>query len=224
MPGPFDPKFDELPHSLPIFPLPGALLLPRGDLPLNIFEPRYVAMISDTLKTDSRMIGMIQPVDVDAEPSVKNLCRVGCAGRITTFSETEDGRFVLSLTGLIRFTVSEELGLANGYRRVVPIFDEFQGDLVTSDDLEQIDREALMAATRAYFDANGYDTDWKAMEKTSVLSLVTSLAMACPFDDMEKQALLEAPTPFERANVLTSLLEMGAAAGANDAVTESSMN
>lgn len=213
MVSPFDPSIEQLPAVLPIFPLPGALLLPRGNLPLNIFEPRYVAMINAALKTDTRMIGMIQPADAEGDPSPQNLCRVGCAGRISSFSETDDGRFMLQLTGVIRFSVDREIEMESGFRRVFPNYERFHNDLMPTPDMEGIDRDTLMAATKNYFEANSYDTDWDALEKTSVLTLVTSLAMACPFDVMEKQALLEAENPVDRAAVLTSLLQMGAAAG-----------
>ena len=226
MVSPFDPSIDQLPAVLPIFPLAGALLLPKGTLPLNIFEPRYLAMINAALKTDTRLIGMIQPADPEGKPGPNNLCRVGCAGRISNFSETDDGRYVLQLTGVIRFAIEREIDMETGYRRVFPDYDRFCKDLTATPEIGDIDRVALMEATKAYFEANSYDTDWEALEKTSALTLVTSLSMACPFDVMEKQALLEAENHMERAAVLTSLLRMGAASGhrSDDSDSETSLN
>ena len=225
MAGPFAPSSENMPAVMPIFPLAGALLLPTGTMPLNIFEPRYLAMVNAALKTDDRMIGMIQPADAEGDPGPNNLCRVGCAGRITSFSETEDGRYVIQLTGIARFTVEREIEQAEGFRRVFPDFSAYTADLGQPDAMEDIDSDELLAATKAYFEANSYETDWDALEKTSKLTMVTSLAMACPFDVMEKQALLEATTVQERAKVLTSLLKMGAALGAgDDADREQSLN
>jgi Lon protease-like protein len=202
---PFDPRFEALPASLPIFPLPGALLLPGGRLPLNIFEPRYLNMVRDAI-AGPRLIGMIQPSTDSEDPGSAETYRTGCAGRIVAFQETEDGRFLITLAGLIRFDVARELPLEEGYRRVEPEFGRFRDDL--AEDTDEIDREGLLEALRGYFDVSGLDGDWAAVEKAADEALVTSLAMACPFDPPEKQALLEAMTLGERAETLITLLRM----------------
>jgi len=206
MAGRFDPRFEDLPASLPIFPLPGVLLLPRGRLPLNIFEPRYLAMIRDALATD-RLIGMIQPTEAEmAAPAVYGL---GCAGRITQFSETDDGRYLITLTGLCRFKVVEELATIGGYRRIKPDFSAFRADL--SCDAGPIDRERLIAALKIYFKRQGLSVDWSSIEHASPEKLVNSLAMICPFDACEKQALLEAECLAVRSGILTAIIELAIA-------------
>jgi Lon protease-like protein len=201
----FDPSFDELPQTLPIFPLAGVLLLPHGRLPLNIFEPRYLAMTRDALG-GARLIGMIQPRDPDANGEAPPVYPTGCAGRIISFAETEDGRYLITLKGTIRFAVTAELPLVSGYRLVVPEFSRYRADL--QPDKGRIDRERLLGALKAYFTAQGFTVDWKAVESADDARLVTSLAMICPFDPREKQALLEAPDLPERARTMTALLEM----------------
>ena len=202
---PFDPRYEDLPASLPIFPLPGALLLPGGRLPLNIFEPRYLNMVRDALAGE-RLIGMIQPSEESEDPGSAETYRTGCVGRIVAFSETDDGRYLITLAGLIRFDVAEELPLEEGYRRVAANFERFRDDLI--EDTEGIDRDSLLEALRAYFEVTGLDSDWSAVEKAPDESLVTSLAMACPFDPPEKQALLEAMTLSDRAETLITILRM----------------
>jgi Lon protease-like protein len=202
---PFDPRYETLPASLPIFPLPGALLLPGGQLPLNIFEPRYLNMVRDAI-AGGRLIGMMQPSKESDDPGDAETYRTGCAGRIVAFQETEDGRYLITLAGLIRFDVVRELPLEQGYRRVVPDFERFRDDL--NEETDTIDREGLLDALRAYFEGTGLGGDWAAVEKAGDETLVTSLAMACPFDPPEKQALLEAMTLSERAETLITLLRM----------------
>ena len=199
----FDPTYDALPETLPIFPLTGALLLPGGRLPLNIFEPRYLAMISDALASD-RLIGMVQPRDEGAE--APEIYDIGCAGRLISFAETDDGRYLITLQGLIRFGWEQELPLYQGYRRVMPLYDRFVADL--EEDEEEIDRSSLLDALRGYFDATGLDGDWDTIEKAPNEHLVTSLSMGCPFAPPEKQALLEALTLGERSEVMTAILKM----------------
>ncbi|MEX2647865.1 MAG: LON peptidase substrate-binding domain-containing protein [Alphaproteobacteria bacterium] len=207
-----------LPSSLPIFPLPGVLLLPRGRLPLNIFEPRYLAMTEDALKAD-RLIGMIQPEDPEAslapnpgrpQPAVY---RVGCAGRMTEFRETDDERYLITLTGVGRFRIAAELALdARGYRRVKADWSSFAGDLAEPAQRPgRFDRKPLLAALRTFFDRRGLSANWGAVESASDDALVTALAMACPFEPREKQALLECAGLTERAQVLLGLLTIGAA-------------
>ncbi|MDP6573183.1 MAG: LON peptidase substrate-binding domain-containing protein [Rhodospirillales bacterium] len=194
--------------ALPIFPLSGALLLPRGQLPLNIFEPRYLNMIEDALAGEC-MIGMVQPVEPETDPvsETAELFAVGCVGRITSFSETEDGRNLITLSGACRFRVAEELDGGRGYRRVRAALDEFAGDL---DDAAGAvaNRRHLLDAVRAYFNLNGIEVEWAALTGTADDPLVTALAMVCPFDPSEKQALLESPGLAERAELLTAMMEM----------------
>ncbi len=197
-----------LPTEFPIFPLPGAMLLPGGRLPLNIFEPRYRAMVEDALGA-GRVIGMIQPDPVrPPAPTGPALYRVGCLGRITSFSETDDGRYLITLTGLSRFAVSVELELRRGYRRVRADLARFGRDLEPDED--GVERARLLSALRAYFAARGFDANWEAINEMPDAALVGTLAMVCPFEPPEKQALLEAPSTAERAQALLALLEMGA--------------
>ena len=195
-----------LPAILPIFPLTGVLLLPRGRLPLNIFEPRYLAMTRDALAGE-RLIGMVQPSDPKASGDNPPVYPTGCAGRITTFAETEDGRFLITLTGTCRFCIREELPLLEGYRRVVPQWDGFIGDL-DSEDERAFDRERLVRGLKAYFQQHEISADWDAIGSVPGERLVTSVAMVCPFEPSEKQALLEASDLNERARLLTAIVEM----------------
>ena len=197
-----------LPSMLPIFPLTGELLLPRGRLPLNIFEPRYLAMTRDALAGE-RLIGMVQPSDPQAAGDNPPVYPTGCAGRITSFSETDDGRFLITLTGISRFHIREELPLLEGYRRVVPDWRDFARDLA-GDDEPGFDRERLLRGLRAYFQHHRIEADWDAITSVPGERLVTSIAMICPFEPSEKQALLEAPDLGERAQLLTAIVEMAA--------------
>ena len=194
-----------LPESLPIFPLTGVLLLPRGRLPLNIFEPRYINMMDDALGSD-RLIGMVQPRNADAGGTNPPVFSVGCAGRITQF--TEDGEhYRLTLTGIARFTIQDEVATMRGYRRVVPDWSNYHNDF-REDSPPSLDRPRLMAGVKAFFQLQGLSTDWSAIEQAPDDRLITSLAMGCPFDPAEKQALLEAPDLAERAQLLIGLMEM----------------
>ena len=202
-----------LPVILPIFPLTGVLLLPRGRLPLNIFEPRYLAMTRDALGGE-RLIGMVQP----SEPQMDHIgggarnppvYKVGCAGRVTQFSETDDGRYLITLTGVSRFRIVEELPLLGGYRRIVPDWRPFAQDRETPPKLG-FDRERLIRGLKTYFAARQITADFEAIGKAPGEYLVTSLAMACPFAASEKQALLEAADIEQRAELLTALVEMAA--------------
>ena len=214
MSGPFDTPFEGLPERLPVFPLCGALLLPRCRLPLNIFEPRYLRMTEDALAAN-RLIGMVQPVDVSFEVCVPPLSETGCAGRITSFSETDDGRILIILTGVSRFRVAEELDVGAPYRQVVPDWQPFRRDLVEPVD-GIIDRDRLYASLRAYFEARELDTDWQVLQGATDENLVNSLAMSCPFDATEKQALLEADGLRERGELMLSLLDTAALGEASD--------
>jgi uncharacterized protein len=195
-----------LPTTLPIFPLPGVLLLPHGRLPLRIFEPRYLAMTRDALAGE-RLIGMVQPNDPivsDANPPVYP---IGCAGRITSFTETDDGLFLITLTGISRFRIREELPLLEGYRRVVPEWTDFARDL-EADENSGFDRDRLIRGLKGFFQHHQISADWDAIASTPVDRLVTSIAMMCPFDPSEKQALLEASDLDDRARLLTAIVEM----------------
>ena len=198
----------ELPGLLPIFPLAGVLLLPRGRLPLNIFEPRYLAMFDDALATN-RMIGMVQPSDPDAPSPSPPLFPTGCAGRIVAFNETEDGRYLVTLAGLSRFRIAEELPLHRGYRRVTPDWNGFEHDF--KEEACAIDRARLIQLLQDYFRQQGLSANWETVEKTPDERLLTSLAMICPFAPCEKQALLEAGCLTDRARIMMALLEIATA-------------
>lgn len=200
----------ELPPVIPVFPLSGAVLLPRGRLPLNIFEPRYLAMVRDALAAE-RLIGMVQPRSA-APTAVPELYPVGCLGKISAFSETDDGRFLITLSGVCRFRIAEELGLATPYRQVVPRFEDFAQDLDPEAADQGFDRSALIPALKAYLDLHGMSADWHAVEQAGAETLVNTLAMTCPFDPAEKQALVEAPTVAARAETMITLIRMAVAA------------
>lgn len=208
-------RIEGLPEVFPIFPLTGALLLPGGRLPLNIFEPRYLAMVDDALGA-GRFFGMIQPNPQRPEgPTGPELYRIGCLGRISAFSETDDGRYLITLTGLMRFCVVEEAEMRRGYRRAHGDVSEFRHDLIVTAagagmGDRGVTRSRLLASLRRYFDVTGVDANWDAIEAISDPALVITLCMACPFSPMEKQALLEAPSEAERAAALLALLEINA--------------
>lgn len=198
---PFDPPFEELPEVIPIFPLEGALLLPSGELPLNIFEPRYLAMVADSLKTN-RLIGIIQPE-----------FRTGCVGRIVRFEETADGRYLINLRGLCRFRLGlEEASNKKIYRRAHVDWDSFGKDMVRVPCLD-IDKPHLKGLLRQYFDAQGLSMDWDLMDEVADEGLFTALAMICPLPPSEKQALLEANCCKARADLFIKLLEMALQSG-----------
>ncbi|MCG6856548.1 MAG: LON peptidase substrate-binding domain-containing protein [Salaquimonas sp.] len=202
---------------VPVFPLSGALLLPGGQMPLNIFEPRYLAMIDDALCRD-RLIGMVQPrfgdhraVCADGEPV---LCELGCLGRITAFQETGDGRYLINLTGICRYRIQDEVAAHNGYRRCR--IAAFGGELECCDDGREVDREGLLATFRKYLDTNGMEADWESVRKASNETLVTALCMMSPYGPAEKQALLEADTLKERAETLIAIAEIALARDTGD--------
>lgn len=206
MPG--APRYENLPREIPLFPLTGVLLLPGSRLPLNVFEPRYLNM-TDAALAGPRLIGMIQPKSGD--DGHPELYSAGCAGRIVSFSETEDGRYLITLTGLLRFGIEGEAPLRDGYRVALADWAPFRGDL-DEESSEGVDRPRILHALRAYFTVNKVEANWPAIEETRADRLVNSLAMMIPFQPSEKQALLEAVTLADRADVLVALLEMALAA------------
>ncbi len=207
----------ELPAIVPIFPLAGVLLLPRGKLPLNIFEPRYLAMLRDALAGE-RMIGMVQPEDPGDPSAEPPVFRIGCLGKVTAFTETDDGRFLITLTGVCRFRIAEELARVTPYRKVVADYGAYIGDLVPDANAGTVNRERLAPALRSYLEIHGLSADWQAIDQAPGEALINALAMICPFTPAEKQALLEAPGVAERAEMMIALLEMAIAArlGATD--------
>lgn len=205
----------DLPETIPVFPLPGALMLPRARLPLNIFEPRYLAMLDDTLKSEHRLIGMIQPLEGrgDGPPTLR---KIGCAGRVTSFSETEDGRYLIVLSGVCRFRVLREVEGFTPYRRVNPDWSDFAGDLAGSETDAGFDRPAFLTLLRRYFESARLSSDWASLEEADEEMLINSLSMLCPFAVEEKQALLEAPRLPERRETLCALMEFAIASRGED--------
>ncbi|RZJ85628.1 MAG: peptidase S16 [Brevundimonas sp.] len=205
-------KAADLPAIIPVFPLDGALLLPGGVLPLNIFEPRYLNMIDDALAGE-RIIGMIQTIPGGPKDR-PHLAEVGCAGRLTAFSETGDGRYLVSLTGLCRFRIERELLAQTPYRQVQPAFAPYEPDLAAgeaADDEDGFDRVRFLSSLKTYLDRRGMEIDWDGADEAPCGALVNSLAMALPFEPAEKQALLEAPDADTRRAALVALLEIDAA-------------
>jgi len=200
---------DDLPETIPIFPLEGALLLPDGLLPLNIFEERYVAMVNHALSTN-RIIGMVQPnLDARKNGDANAIMGIGCAGRIVQFSETDDGRYMIMLKGLSRFKVKEELQTISCYRSTTCDWSNYNDDMVEDCDTISIDRDEFFPLLERYFEKTGMDGDWDAIKSAPCETLLTTLPMICPFDSQEQQALLEAKTLDQRFKTLTTLIEMG---------------
>ena len=233
--GIFDPEFDQLPMRIPIFPLPSALLLPGGQLPLNVFEPRYLAMVTHALATPTRLIGMVQPLDHytggdSANDNIANddgadndmdnaaaLFETGCAGRLSFFQESDDGRFVIALNGVCRFhRLRQELD-PNGFLVADVNWQPFANDLRV--DVSALDRDPLITVMKRYFDMKGFETDWAQIENSDNHQLLATLSMICPFEVAEKQALLEADSMAKRADLLIAMMEMALhdETGGNDA-------
>jgi uncharacterized protein len=199
----------ELPELIAVFPLPGALLLPRGQMPLNIFEPRYLAMIDDAFRDGHRLIGMIQPdVAHTRDEERPALFRVGCAGRITQLAETGDGRYILELTGIARFKVVEELSVLTPYRQCKVDFFAFADDFTARKGEDAVNREALLQVLTDFLKANNLKVDWEGVESAPNEALVNALAMMSPYGPAEKQAMLEAPDLKTRAEILVAVTEM----------------
>ncbi len=202
-------KPSDLPQAIPLFPLAGAILMPRGVLTLNVFEPRYLNMVDDALGGE-RLVGMIQPATGEEDEATPQLCDVGAVGRITAFSETEDGRYLITLTGVCRFDLEQELEVDTPYRQALVSYDAFAGDFASSHG-RSIDRDSLIASLKTYAALHGFQVEWDAVEQAPTETIVNVAAQVCPFDAAAKQALLEAVTLEERARALIALLEWDSA-------------
>lgn len=211
-------KLIDLPDILPVFPLPGALLLPRSRLPLHLFEPRYLQMLEDVMKTSHRLIGMIQPYDAPGQNG--KLHSIGCSGRLTAFSETEDGRYMITLSGMSRFRIVNEVEGFTPYRRCEVAWQGFERDLGPTETDAQFDREKFMNMLGRFFDDRGLSTDWDSLQEAEDELLINSLSMLCPFDPEDKQALLEAPSLSTRRETLVTLIEFALRGGTNDEVMQ----
>lgn len=207
----------DLPDRIPLFPLPGALLLPRARLPLNIFEPRYLALLEDALKTGHRLIGMIQPRSGDAQSHGDiDLHRIGGAGRVIAFSETNDGRYMITLGGVSRFRITDLVTGFTPYVGAAVDWAGFSRDLGSPEQLGGFDRAAFLERLGQYFRKTGVRSDWKNLERADDELLINSLAMLCPFDVEDKQALLEAPRLSDRFETLQALMQFALASGGDE--------
>lgn len=204
----------DLPETIPVFPLPGALLLPRARLPLHIFEPRYLAMLDDVLKTPQRLIGMVQPLGGNMDSN--KLHAIGCAGRVTAFSETEDGRYMITLAGISRFRVQKEVDGFTPYRRCDVSWAGFERDLGGAEKDKGFRRDAFFNLLKRYFEVEELQTDWSSLKEAEDELLINSLSMLCPFEPEDKQALLEAPSLETRRETLVTLIEFSMRGGGAD--------
>jgi Lon protease-like protein len=203
-------SFTDLPTDLPLFPLAGVVLLPRGALPLNVFEPRYLSLVDDALRGE-RLVGIIQPSEDPDRVLKPKLSAIGAVGRIVSFRETDDNRYLITLAGLCRFRLMDEAVTDMPYRIGHCDFSPFAGDLAEMDDSNDFPRDRLMAALKAYLNTRDMQADWKSVTSAPPEALVNALTMMCPFEPAEKQALLEAPSFDERVSTLVALLEMARA-------------
>ncbi len=206
----------DLPDTIPVFPLPGALLLPRARLPLNIFEPKYLTMMDDVLRSPERLIGMIQPVLMPEGKCCGRLHQIGCAGRVTQFEETDDGRYLVTLTGACRFRICEEREGFAPYKKAEVCWKSFERDLGGCEFDEDFDREAFLAVLHRFFECAQLQSDWECLREAEEEQLINSLSMLCPFDPEEKQALLETPTLCNRREMLVTLMEFALCGGTED--------
>ena len=209
------PEKIDLPKSIPIFPLPKAVLLPRSRLPLHIFEPRYLAMIEDCLKTPNRLIGMVQPTGTDDK-----LHSIGCAGKLTQFSETEDGRYMITLTGVSRYRIENEIDGFTPYRRFNVSWDSFEKDRESPIPDNKFDRKSFFELLKKFLEGEGLSTDWETLQQADNELLINSLSMMLDFDLEDKQALLEAPSLQTRRETLTTLFEFSLRGGSDDEVLQ----
>ena len=210
----------DLPEIIPVFPLPGALLLPRSRLPLHLFEPRYLAMLEDALKTPSRLIGMVQPNRIPGRDEGPGLHTIGCVGRVTQFSETEDGRYMITLTGKSRFRLLEEVEGFTPYRRAKVSWAGFERDLGPEDADPGLDRTAFMNLLSRYFSARELETDWQSLKEAEDELLINSLSMLLGFEPEDKQALLEAPSLSTRRETLVTLIEYSLRGGDSEDIMQ----
>jgi hypothetical protein len=208
----------DLPDTIPVFPLPGALLLPRSRLPLHLFEPRYLAMLDDVLKTPSRLIGMVQPYNSPGASG--KLHSIGCAGKLTAFSETEDGRYMITLSGASRFRIVEEVEGFTPYRRCKVNWQGFDRDLGPFEKDADFDRDVFMEALGRYLTDQGLSTDWESLSDAEDELLINSLSMLCPFEPEDRQALLEAPSLSTRRETLMTLIEFSLRGGNGEEVMQ----
>lgn len=206
-------NLNDLPLTLPVFPLPGALLLPRTPLPLHIFEPRYLQMVEDCMKTPERLIVMAQPRGGAAGD---RLNAIGCAGRLTGFNETDDGRYMITLTGISRCRIGDEIDGFVPYRRATVDWSGFDRDLGGAEHDKGMDRKTMLTLLRRYFSEEEFDVDWHGLSGASDEVLINSISMLCPFDAEDKQALLEAPSLSTRRETLVTLMEFALRGGTNE--------
>lgn len=211
-------KAVDLPDTIPVFPLPGALLLPRARLPLHIFEPRYLAMLDDCLKTSHRLIGMIQPHETPSGD--KKLHTIGCAGRLTGFTETEDGRYMVTLSGISRYRITREVSGFTPYLKADVTWGDFAQDLGPTEADPGFDRTPFLDLLARYFSAHDLATDWEALKEAEDELLVNSLSMLCPFEPEDRQALLEAPSLRTRRETLITLIEFALRSGSGEEVMQ----
>lgn len=212
-------KTTDLPPTIPVFPLPGALMLPRARLPLHIFEPRYLQMIDDTLKTDHRLIGMVQPRAQKAGDG-RELQAIGCAGRLTQFSETEDGRYMITLAGVSRYRITREVSGFQPYLQADVSWTGFDRDLGKAEIDKGFDRPAFLDLLNRYFEAQSLSTDWDSLKDAEEELLINSLSMLCPFEPEEKQALLEAPSLATRRETVVTLMEFALRSGEGEGILQ----
>ena len=205
----------DLPKSIPIFPLPKAVLLPRSRLPLHIFEPRYLAMVEDSMKTPHRLIGMLQPTGNDGR-----LHSIGCAGKLTQFSETEDGRYMVTLTGISRYRIENEIEGFSPYRRFNVLWDDFEKDRTIPEQDNEFDRDSFFKLLGKFLEGESLSTDWETLQQADNELLINSLSMMLDFDLEDKQALLEAPSLQTRRETLTTLFEFSLRGGTDDEVLQ----
>ncbi|SDY31646.1 hypothetical protein SAMN05444004_101121 [Jannaschia faecimaris] len=212
-------RSNDLPPTIPVFPLPGALMLPRARLPLHIFEPRYLQMIDDTLKTDHRLIGMVQP-RAQTTGDGRELQSIGCAGRLTQLSETEDGRYMITLAGVSRYRITREVSGFQPYLQADVSWAGFERDLGKPEVDKTFDRPAFLDLLHRYFEAQSLSTDWDSLKDADEELLINSLSMLCPFEPEEKQALLEAPSLGTRRETVVTLMEFALRGGEGESMLQ----
>lgn len=217
---PYAPAFDDLPGSFPVFPLGGVLLLPGGQLPLNIFEQRYIDMVDQAMRED-RIFGMVQPLGTpeNKDASHPKLHKTGCAGKITEFSETPDGRYLITLSGICRFDIKKELETKDSFRSIQADWSPYKADLDGKTCLG-LDRDHLHGLLKSYFSKEELECDWTSIENSTDNKLITCLSMICPFEARDKQALLEAPCCKTRGELFIAMLEMAVKGTVSETISQ----